>query len=369
MRLAFVASLLVGSVSHGAVLTWLPPREGASDAFAFDVSADGSTVVGESGGKPVVWRNGVVSALVFDSALGTVSVVGLAPDASVFVGRAVPGGGASNDVIRWIGSGDASKIAGPAITSPSQRSIPIAVDASNGGTVIVGAYPIDGSTPARWTRATGWQTLGAPGTVTSGFAHAVSADGGVIVGESGAGAFRWTADGCYQLLPDLPGGDGLSSANEVSANGRFIVGESSTARGTEAFVWTEAEGTRSFFDIGPDTSFRELSPSGVTNDGAAVGFSWSNPLGPQAFYWDPASGVQVLDELLIPDERGNDPRPLLAQANAVTPDGRTIVGNGRGPAGSAWILQVLIPEPASAALALVATTALSGRGFAPRRPR
>jgi uncharacterized membrane protein len=361
MRLAFVASLLVGSVSHGAVLTWLPPLEGAGDAFAFDVSADGSTVVGESGGKPVVWRNGVVSPLAFDTALGTVSVIGLAPDASVFVGRAVPGGGAQTDVIRWIGSGEASKIAGPAITNIAQRSLPIAVDASNEGAVIVGAYPINGSTPARWTRASGWQTLGPEGVVTSGYAQAVSDDGSVIVGQSGAGAFRWTPTGGYQLLPDLPGADGLASANEVSGNGRFVVGESSTARGVEAFVWTEAEGTRSFFDVGPDTSFRELSPTGVTDDGAAVGFSWGNPLGPQAFVWDRTSGVKLLDDLLTPADRGSDPRPLLAQANAVTPDGQTIVGNGRGPDGSAWVLRVLIPEPASALLALAAAIVFARR--------
>jgi probable HAF family extracellular repeat protein len=77
-------------------------------------------------------------------------------------------------------------------------------------------------------------------------ARGVSADGSVVVGwaKNAAGqqrAFRWTAAGGMQDLGTLPGGD-WSEALGVSADGSVVVGSARNAAGQRAFRWTAAGG-------------------------------------------------------------------------------------------------------------------------------
>src|SRR3990172_1963430 len=82
-----------------------------------------------------------------------------------------------------------------------------------------------------------------PGERFESEAHAVSADGTVVVGygtsPAGNEAFRWTAATGMVALGDLPGGSSTSFGFGVSADGSVIVGRGSSASGPEAFRWTQ----------------------------------------------------------------------------------------------------------------------------------
>ena len=79
-------------------------------------------------------------------------------------------------------------------------------------------------------------------------ANDVSANGSVVVGQStsfspsNAEAWRWTAAAGMVGLGQLPGGVFGSSASDVSADGLVVVGQSDSALGTQAFRW----------DVGPE---------------------------------------------------------------------------------------------------------------------
>jgi len=124
-------------------------------------------------------------------------------------------------------------------------------------------------------------------------AHAVSADGKVVVGYrslggSDAEAFRWTAAGGMEGLGDLPGGRFSSSAESVSGDGTVIVGSGSVAQNNQhAFRWTPSQG---MVDIhvpayGTNSYASSVSDNGALVVGAAgtnslTGFRWGVITGP-----------------------------------------------------------------------------------------
>ena len=99
---------------------------------------------------------------------------------------------------------------------------------------------------------------------------------------SGKEAFRWTAVDGMVGIGDLPGGDFASSANGVSADGSVVVGVGASTNGKEAFVWTRSGGMKSLA--------RLLVGAGIDLTSAG----WSR----------------------------------LNIANAISPDGRYVVGDG-----------------------------------------
>ena len=70
----------------------------------------------------------------------------------------------------------------------------------------------------------------------------ISADGSVIVGNSGSQAFRWTQEDGMIGLGSL--GGTFSTADGVSADGSVVVGYSNHPNGyqIEAFRWTQVDG-------------------------------------------------------------------------------------------------------------------------------
>lgn len=182
------------------------------------------------------------------------------------------------------------------------------MDVSADGNVIVGRIEI---TPPqqvfRWTPQTGMVQLG------SGIAHAVSADGSIIVGGNGR-AFRWTAQNGMVSLGDLPGGRESSVAHDVSADGSIVVGWGETA-----------------FDGSRSTT--------------------------EAFFWSPLGRMVNLRSFLV-SQGVNLTGRSLTSAEGISADGRTIVGTGVNPAGNqeAWV--ATIPEPSTLAFALSGAGAL-----------
>ncbi len=147
-----------------------------------------------------------------------------------------------------------------------------AYDVSADGNAVVGSSLTDGGdTHAfRWTAATGVTDLGTLGGAKS-FATSASADGSVVVGGSTVSsgeqrAFVWTAAGGLRDLGTLGGEP--SVAHAVSADGRVIVGDvgAATAGARRAFVWTEAGGVQALATLGGPVS----SAQGVSADGSVV---------------------------------------------------------------------------------------------------
>ncbi len=92
-------------------------------------------------------------------------------------------------------------------------------------------------------------------------ANAISKDGTTIVGRGrlatgGNPAFRYTVAGGMVSLGTLPNGVSpiTSQARAVNADGSVVIGDASTTTNTEAFVWTAASGMRKLSAVANLTS-------------------------------------------------------------------------------------------------------------------
>ncbi|MEX2138197.1 MAG: hypothetical protein WD894_02970 [Pirellulales bacterium] len=236
------------------------------------------------------------------------------------------------------------------------------------GSVVVGTSQSNSRRTAfRWTAAAGMRDLG--GDEMS--AHAVSADGSVVVGSLWVGdargpAFRWTPQTGSMPLPPIPRPGFLSAGAEaVTADGSVVVGDNFFREGmtlfrTEAFRWTEQEGT-----IGLDSrGWRDTMALDVSGDGAVVVGTGGDPAttASGAFYWTAETGMHALrDVLIFGGATGLDDWRLFS-AEGISEDGLTIVGTGFGPNGQqAWV--ATIPEPSTIVLAVVAVLGFLGFYF------
>ena len=84
----------------------------------------------------------------------------------------------------------------------------------------------------------------------------------------------------------------------------------------------------------------------------------TSTLGDEAFLWTSAGGMQNLGELLLSGGATGLTGWRLNIANAVSADGRTIVGYGTNPAGNQEAWAATIPEPNTLTLVTLASFAL-----------
>jgi len=368
------ALVLVGAppLSAAPILQGIGALPGHSSSLARGVSPDGTFVVGGSQNQAVIWSEaGGLVGLGMVPGVGSTSssAVDISADGSVAAG--VNFETAGWEAMRWtqaggmVGLGD---LGGGDFQSEARAL-------SADGSVVVGYGTTDvGREAFRWTNAGGMVPLGdlAGGTVWSE-AYAVSADGSVVVGVSmsafGWEPFIWTQAGGMVGLGDLPGGLNQGTGRGVSADGSVVVGSGGTAAGREALRWTEAEGLVSLGDL--PGGIVASTANGVSNDGSVVvGMDNSSPSEFQAFIWTEADGIQRLFDVLVSqyglDLAGWD----LQVANAVSDDGKVIVGQARNPSGrlEGFVVSLRsddpVPEPATLAL-----FALGGLGLLARRAR
>jgi probable HAF family extracellular repeat protein len=222
-----------------------------------------------------------------------------------------------------------------------------ATGVSADGSVIVGSGNFPGSNSPgatnhkeayRWTSGTGFVALG---DLTGGdwisVADAVSADGNVVVGTSDGGsgpeAFRWTSDTGMVGLGDIAGGRFDSRAIAVSADGSVVVGSGISTSGRQAVLWTSAGGMVGLGYL-PGSTFESRSVAhGVSADGSVVvGQNRADSL-EEAFVWTQGEGMQSLRDVLIANGVTGFDDWVLYNANDISANGQWVVGNGMNPSG------------------------------------
>jgi probable HAF family extracellular repeat protein len=265
------------------------------ESYAHGVSADGSVVVGydysisgylEGYYEAFRWKAGVMTGLgalpggsLFHSMAYDVSA-----DGSVVVGESCSALG--NEAFRW----KAGVMTGLGELTSGVHSMGRGVSAD--GSVVVGfGGSSSGFEAFRWEAGvmTGLGDLS--GSYFWSEAYDVSADGSVVVGyaesTSGHEAFRWEGGVMTGLGNPSHGGIGgiWSEAYGVSADGSVVVGKASSALGHEAFIWDVENGNRSLKDVlvrdyGLDlTGWTLFSARDISDDGLTfVGFG-TNPAG------------------------------------------------------------------------------------------
>ena len=364
----FVASLATPSSGFAASFMGLGDLPGGiTHSEAFDVSADGSVVVGYS-----VSTDGT-EAFMWDAMNGMQSLNG-----------------------PLIGRPD---------SDPPDQNLTAAHGVSADGNVIVGIGERDSRQLAFAKNLDGNTTSYA---VVSSNANAVSGDGSIVVGSmysqaefpAGIEAFLWGSHGMVGI-GDFPGGEFYSVATDVSDNGSVIVGygtpESATGQLREAFIWdstygmrgigflsgtNESEATgvsadgnvvvgnsgrynvfrydnqRGMIDLGPlpgGSTF--ISAQDVSADGSViVGGATTPQFDREPFLWDDKNGIGMQNLRTLLEDEGIDLTGWrqLGDATAVSADGSIIVGYGikTDNTTEAWIAKLGEPSvPNSAPIA------------------
>jgi probable HAF family extracellular repeat protein len=268
--------------------------EGLGFTEAFATSADGSTVVGyrhiAKQAEPVRWtRDGGIFGLgkLTDCRFGEAN--GISSDGSIIIGTYKS---ESDEITTWrFKRPPAHGIAGPPVLLEALvRAAARAVSAD--GAVVVGeSRQKSGYDEAfRFDADSGLIHLGVLSGDSSSVADGVSANGSVIVGSSSGAdtqAFRWTQQDGMIGLGTLPNGSRNSRARGVSADGSIIVGQCYGEGGFEAFIWDAAHGMRSLrqvlvsqFDLANSLAGWKLkSANAVSADGSFVVGDGINPNG------------------------------------------------------------------------------------------
>lgn len=235
------------------------------NAFARAVNRDGSVVVGQSEQEYSRGRFGF-RAFRWSAATGRMTALGtlggaesdargVSADGAIVVGTSgLPSG--LNRAFRWSSAGGAMLSLG--VLNGGRESFGYGVSAD--GNTVVG-YANDGAGRGfyrafRWTAAQGMRSLGRLNNGDDSYATAVNADGSVVVGYAADGAargrytaFRWAAtsptSGSLQSLGVLSRSGTGSEAHAVSADGAVVVGlayQPSLPGGQAGFRWMQAGG-------------------------------------------------------------------------------------------------------------------------------
>jgi len=291
---------------------------------------------------------------------------GISEDGSVLVGTATLDTGTQIDAFYWTSPEGTVNIGGV-----NDGISTYAYGISGDGSTVVGSrgalYPNLVTTAYRWNRADSFEFLGdLPGGADHSIALGASLDGSAVIGvsesASGLEAFLWR-DGTGLIgLGDLPGGEYSSGPSDLSRDGRVVVGSSIVAgfnrsdHRRRAFRWTDETG---LVDLGLLPDGATAAPSsfafGVTSDGSIIVGGATSTRNQGAFLWTEADGMQSLWDILTADYGLNLSEWQLTSAEGISADGTAIIGVGlyQGQR-QAWHVQLMaVPEPA--ALGLLAT--------------
>lgn len=294
----------------------LPDTEYAS---VNGISADGSVLVGYDAGLAVIWQGNTVVSIapvISGATFNSSSADYVSADGSVVVGSVLSQVGSApsfTQVFRWTKDGTVL------LPSLSGSTYAYAYAITPDGGTIVGNSRVDQSHAVYWRGTT--ITDIHPDDSASSYAKWVSNDGNVIAvqayaeSDGQAQSYRWTEEGGSKPLTTAYS----TVTRDMSAAGDVLVGNVRFTQEDEdhAFRWTQADG---FQDIHPAALLPSTGYSlaeFVTRDGTTIfGHASTTERDQQvAFRWTTA-GVINLGNLGL----------TYTQINAITPDGRVVVG-------------------------------------------
>jgi len=356
--LTIVLFVVVSALGEGYAASFrgLGAAEDGSKSIANDISADGTTVVGN--GRWTV-------------ATGWKDVGGIAhsvsADGSVVVGNRQyemmdPAGWISDEAFIWT-EGNGTEYLG--FLPGDNHSIAHGV--SDDGSTVVGECSFLGHLVSWhreafvYTTETGMLQLEHV-TDDSFFscAKAVSADGSVIAGYSTppdsfiGKTTRWAGDGVENLMESDRWLLNFSSAEDVSSDGLTIVGY----HAGESYVWKEGGSMIALGKLPGSYESRAYSVS-ATGD-CVVGASYGAEDG-SAFFWSEDLGMVDLKGLLESSFHLDLTGWLLTNATGISANGTVMVGNGINPSGVEEAWMATIPEPATIILLALGGLALRRR--------
>lgn len=315
------------------------------------ISADGSTVVGRGNGPEGLqgYRWTSSTGTVFLPHLAGSEKLNATATAVSANGGVVVGWDGFNpggpQAYRWTSAGGTAPLPNAASQGPWQAN---AVSAN--GSVVAGS---NGINSFRWTQATGTVVLnnspGIPHTFANTTVTGMSGNGNVIVGYGFAStfpeAFEWRSGvGIFSL------GIGQATSMAVSSSGDVVAGYTSGPQ-DEAFVWTLSGGKVALGDL-PGGAF-DSHANAVSSDGRVVVGHGTTAAGQRAMVWTSANGMFDLRDFLSARGATGITGWTLVDATGVSGDGLTIVGNGIDPTGHAQAWMATIPEPSTWAMALI----------------
>lgn len=216
-----------------------------------------------------------------------------------------------------------------------------------------------------WRDGVGMFSLGdLPGGAVNSVALGVSGDGQVAVGSSddaeSTRPVMWREGAGLTVLPDLPGGTNYGAALTASNDGRFIAGFSNTSRGYEAALWKDYGTVAVTIGDLPGGSVYSIA-TGLTDDSSmVVGYS-NAAAGERGFIWDAAHGIRDAKTVLQTQYGLNLAGWTIGRVDAISADGRVLVGEGTDPRGNfqGWV--AVIPSPGACLLLLSALPMSAGR--------
>ena len=324
----------------------------ASGAFsqAEGVSEDGTVVTGMSyslinGSTAVVqafrWENGEISGIgMLPTSPGTTPwsyARGISADGSTIVGYSMSDNAfmAGWEAMRWTQGGGMEGLGDFLPSDYWSESTAVSGD----GSVVVGRSYMTGQ-GFRWENG----IMESLSTDDIQFVEAwgISADGAVIAGSAIVNSVQqaalWRESGITGL--GAPEG-GSSCAFKVSDDGNFAAGFLQGSSGERAFRWAEADGMMELGTLGGANS----QAQDVSNDGTVV-VGWSQIASSEyiAFYWTQESGMQNMKEVLENTYGLDLSGWTLITANAVSGNGKTIVGYGLNPNGQQEAWRVVLPS-------------------------
>lgn len=332
------------ALADTVTLTELPAPDGYPVAGVSNIAADG-TVIGTvfPDGLVVRWTPGAAPEVLGGGMTYTLENIMplISKDASVIATAGYFGDDplhAAPEI--WQGGTDWAMVSGLTLGD----STPFGISWS--GQVLSGAAypadpPADGPSPVLpwiWTAAGGQVALALPADAFSGQAWAVSDDGSVAAGFAEPSPDDWTrygmrwVDGAPQWILDA---DSQRVGQAIACNGdcSVIVGAGVGPNSPHAWRWTVDGGIEYLGTVpgAPDDSVYYAFESSW--DGSVIVGSYAaiDPLlGPvnRGFLWTQARGMQDLVGYLAANGISYGDGWLDMVANAVTPDGQTLLING-----------------------------------------
>ncbi len=327
-----VLTVLVPGSSHAAEFTFFGEAiiPTWTNATGWDVSADGSTVVGQATYISSDYSVMLPSAPVKWSSSSGMTIPGGLADAGVAYAVSSDGsviaGGIGNDAYKWSESTGAVTLESGSVKYATVKGM------TSDGSTLVGqvTYENNEKEAVMWDAQGNMTVLGdLSGGDLRGEAIRISDDGSIILG-NGAGeaggteAVIWK-NGVIQSLGDLEGGRNYSEAHDMTPDGSVVVGASSgdgPNGESEAFVWTEENGMIGLGDLFPE-GYDYSSATAVSADGSIIaGVTRDNII--RSFLYSEDSGLVFLDELLA--ESGIDLTGWVLAVCGMSADGTVLTG-------------------------------------------